>query len=81
MRPRPVHISFLKESRDALPYRHCSFHVVNRPQLGLPIEILYSSRANRICLLQGALRSQRPRLQDSAMAPADYRSAAPGSAL
>jgi hypothetical protein len=34
MRVRPVHISFLKEARNALSYRHCSFHVINRPQPG-----------------------------------------------
>ncbi len=34
MRVRPVHVSFLKETRDALSYRHCSFHVINRPQPG-----------------------------------------------
>jgi predicted RNA binding protein YcfA (HicA-like mRNA interferase family) len=32
MRVRPVHISFLKETRKALSYRHCSFHIFNRPQ-------------------------------------------------
>ena len=34
MRVRPVHISFLKEARNALSYRHCSFHIINRPQVG-----------------------------------------------
>ena len=34
MRVRPVHVSFLKETRNALSYRHCSFHVINRPQPG-----------------------------------------------
>jgi hypothetical protein len=34
MRVRPVHISFLKETRNALSYRHCSFHGINRPQPG-----------------------------------------------
>jgi hypothetical protein len=34
MRVGPVYISFLKETRDALSYRHCSFHILNRPQLG-----------------------------------------------
>jgi periplasmic protein TonB len=29
-----VHISFLKEPRDAPPHWHCSFHIINRPQLG-----------------------------------------------
>jgi len=53
MRPRPVHVSFLKESRDALPYRHCSFHMINRATGGLHIEILYSSRANRIWPIAG----------------------------
>src|SRR5438046_6188771 len=46
------------------------FSYGQRATVGLPIEILYSSRANRICLLQGALRSQRPRLQGSALEPA-----------
>jgi len=32
MRVSPVHISFLKEARNALSYRHCSFHIINRPQ-------------------------------------------------
>lgn len=27
-------VSFLKEPRNALAYRHCSFHMINRPQLG-----------------------------------------------
>ena len=34
MRVRPVHISFLKEACNALSYRHCSFHIFNRPHLG-----------------------------------------------
>ena len=34
MRVRPVHVSFLKEARNALTYRHCSFHIINRPQTG-----------------------------------------------
>jgi hypothetical protein len=29
-----VHISFLKETRNALSYRHCSFHTINGPQPG-----------------------------------------------
>ena len=27
-------VSFLKEPRNALPHRHCSFHTINRPQSG-----------------------------------------------
>ena len=34
MRVGPVHISFLKETRNALSYRHCSFHTINGPQPG-----------------------------------------------
>ena len=34
MRMRPVHISFLQEARNALSYRHCSFHIINWPQAG-----------------------------------------------
>ena len=34
MRVRPVHVSFLKETRKALSYRHCSFHIINGPQPG-----------------------------------------------
>jgi hypothetical protein len=29
-----VHISFLKEARNALSYRHSRFHIINRPQPG-----------------------------------------------
>jgi len=34
MRVRPVDVSVLDEPCNALPYRHCSFHVLNRPQSG-----------------------------------------------
>jgi hypothetical protein len=34
MRVSPVHMSFLKETRKALSYRHCSFHIINGPQPG-----------------------------------------------
>jgi hypothetical protein len=34
MRSRPVDVAFLKEPCNAPPYRHRSFHIINRPQLG-----------------------------------------------
>jgi len=34
MRVRSIDISFLKETRNALSYRHCRFHIFNRPQPG-----------------------------------------------
>ena len=33
MRVRPVHVSCLKESRNALSYRHLSFHMILSPLL------------------------------------------------
>ena len=57
MRVRPVHISFLKEARNALSYRHCSFHIINRPQAGrvlkyfmrlVPIGFAYGGDRSRV---------------------------------
>ncbi len=59
MRVRPVHISFLKEARNALSYRHCSFHIINRPQKGRPLKYFMRLVAIGSAYRKAEVRSRR----------------------
>ena len=67
MRVSPVHISFLKETRNALSYRHCSFHIINRPQpdLGLKyfmrlVAIGFAYRNAKVGIKEEEVRNRVP---------------------